>query len=170
VIDDPRDTPPPREAPEKVEAARRFCVTLFEKLGASMAVEVKESPEAIAVALTPREGNTVDLTSALVEAVQALVNRVANPRADVRKWVNLEVGGFAEQGDPAVRAMAERLAATVKRTGRAVAIAPISARERRQIHLALLPVAGVSTRSEGEGIFRQLVVLPDPAKPAAPRE
>jgi spoIIIJ-associated protein len=50
-----------------------------------------------------------------------------------------------------------------------VAIAPISARERRQIHLALVEVAGVTTRSEGEGIFRQLVVLPDPAKQAAPR-
>jgi len=168
VIDETRD-PPPRQAPEKVEAARRFCVTLFERLGAAMSVEVKESPEAIAVALTPLASNTVELTSALIEAVQALVNRVANPRAEVRKWVNLEVGGFAEQGDPAVKAMAERLADTVRRTGRAVAIAPMSARERRQIHLALLPVAGVSTRSEGEGIFRQLVVLPDPAKPAAPQ-
>ena len=167
MIDEPRDPPPPRQAPEKVEKARRFCVELFERLGASMAVEVKESPEAIAVALTPREGNTVELTSALVEAVQALVNRVANPRSEGRKWINLEVGGFAEQGEPAVKAMAERLAATVKRTGKAVAIVPISARERRLIHLALLPVAGVSTRSEGEGIFRQLVVLPDPAKPGA---
>jgi spoIIIJ-associated protein len=168
MIDESR-APPPRHAPEKVERARAFCTALFERLGAAMAVEVKESPEAIAVALTPRPGNTVELTSALVEAVQALVNRVANPRAEDRKWVNLEVGGFSEDGDPAVRAMAERLAATVRRTGKALAIAPMSARERRQIHLALLPEGGVSTRSEGEGIFRQLVVLPDPAKPAAPK-
>jgi spoIIIJ-associated protein len=170
MIDESREPAPPREAPEKVERARAFCTTLFEKLGAAMAVEVRETPEAIAVALTPREGNAVELTSALVEAVQALVNRVANPRSEDRKWVNLEVGGFTEQGDPAVKAMAERLAATVRRTGKAVAIAPISARERRQIHLALVAVDGVSTRSEGEGIFRQLVVLPDPSKQAAPRD
>lgn len=170
MIDDPREPPPPRHAPEKVARARAFCTTLFEKLGADMAVEVKESPEAIAVALTPREGNTVELSSALIEAVQALVNRVANPRSEDRKWVNLEVGGFAEQGDPAVKAMTERLAATVLRTGKAVAIAPISARERRLIHLALVAVPGVSSRSEGEGIFRQLVVLPDPGKQAAPRD
>jgi spoIIIJ-associated protein len=171
MIDESREgPPPPREAPEKVARARAFCVTLLEKLGADMAVEVKESPEAIAVALTPREGNAVELTSALVEAVQALVNRVANPRSEDRKWVNLEVGGFAEQGDPAVKAMAERLAAAVLKTGKAVAIAPISARERRQIHLALVAVPGVSTRSEGEGIFRQLVVLPDPSKRAPARD
>jgi len=169
MIDESRDQPPPREAPEKVARARAFCTTLFEKLGADMAVEVRESPEAIAVALTAGAGNKVELTSALIEAVQALVNRVANPPAEVRKWVNLEVGGFAEQGDPAVKGMAERLAATVRRTGKAVAIAPISARERRLIHLALVEAEGVSTRSDGEGIFRQLVILPDPAKQAGPK-
>jgi spoIIIJ-associated protein len=170
MFDEPRDPPPPREAPEKVARARAFCVALFEKLGASMAVEVRETPEAISVALSPREGNQVELTSALIEAVQALVNRVVNPRSEERKWVNLETGGFTEDGEPAMKAMAERLAATVKRTGRAVAIAPISARERRQIHLALVPVVGVSSRSDGEGIFRQLVILADPGKQAGPKD
>lgn len=160
--------PPPRHAPEKVEKARSFCEALFEKLGAKVGVEVKETPEAIGVALAAREGNEVELTSALVEAVQALANRVANPRAEGRKWVNLEVGGFAEQGDPALKAMAERLAEAVRRTGKAVAIAPISPRDRRQIHLALVGAAGVSTHSEGEGIFRQLLVVPDPTKQGPP--
>jgi spoIIIJ-associated protein len=151
---------PPREAPEKVERARAFCAGLFERLGAAVDVAVKETPDAIGVSLTPRDGNPVELSSALVEAVQYLVNRVVNPRADGRKWVNLELGGFREEGDPAVKAMAERLAATAKRTGKVLAIAPISARERRQIHLALVDVEGVSTRSEGEGIFRQLLIIP----------
>lgn len=168
MIDDTQE-PPPREAPEKVLKARAFCTTLLEKLGAAITVEVKETPEAIGVALTAQPGNTVELTSVLVEAIQALVNRAANPGPVGRKWVNLEVGGFAEQGDPAFKAMAERLAATVRRTGRALAIAPISPRERRQIHLALVDAEGVSTRSDGEGIFRQLVVLPDAGKPPAPR-
>jgi len=59
-----------------------------------------------------------------------------------------------------VKAMAERLAATAKRTGKVIAVAPISARDRRQIHLALVEVEGVSTRSEGEGLFRQLLIIP----------
>lgn len=169
MLDDLEDPPPPRHAPEKVAKARAFCEELLRRLGGDVAVEVQETPEAIGVSLTAREGNGLELGSALIEAAQALVNRVANPRAEGRKWVNLELGGFAEQGDPAVKGMVERLAATVKRTGKAVAIAPISARERRQIHLALVDVAGVSSRSEGEGIFRQLVLLPDPAKQPVPR-
>ncbi len=162
--------PPPREAPEKVKRAKEFCDGLLSRLGAQVDVEVKETPDAIGVSLSPRPGNGVELTSALVEAAQVLVNRVVNPRAEGRKWVNLDVGGFREEGDPAVKAMAERLAASAKGMGKVLAIAPISARERRQIHLALVGVDGVQTRSEGEGIFRQLLIIPSgAARPAHPK-
>ncbi len=155
--------PPPREAPEKVERARTFCVELFERLGAKVLVEVRETAEAIGVSLAPQEGNPLELSGALVESVQHIVNRVVNPRSEGRKWVNLEVGGFSEEGDPAVKGMAERLAAVARRTGKVLAVAPISARERRQVHLALVGVEGVTTRSEGEGIFRQLLIVPTAA-------
>ncbi len=157
----PRESaPPPREAPEKVAKAKEFCEELFRRLGASVEIAVKETPEQIGISLTARPGNEVELSSSLVEAAQYLVNRIVNPRAEGRKWVNLDVGGFREEGDPAVKAMAERLAASAQRMGKVLAVAPISARERRQIHLALVDVDGVSTRSEGEGIFRQLLIIP----------
>lgn len=158
-----REHVPPASAPEKVEAARAFCAGLFERMGAKVEVGVQESAEAIGVSLKALEGNAVDLGPALVEAVQYLVNRVANPRAEGRKWVNLEVGGFKDDSDPIVKAMAERLAASAKRMGKVLAIAPMSARERRQIHLALVEVPGVSTHSEGEGLFRTLLVVPEGA-------
>jgi spoIIIJ-associated protein len=153
--------PPPREAPEKVKKAKEFCETLVSKLGLDLDVEVRETPEAIGVSLKPRGEKPPDLPSAVVEAVQYLVNRAVNPRSEGRKWVNLDVGGFREEGDPAVKAMAERLAASARRMGKVLAIAPISARERRQIHLAFVGVEGVSTRSEGEGLFRQLLIVPE---------
>ncbi len=156
-----REAPPPREAPEKVAKARAFCEELLARLGARVEVLVRESPESIGVSLAPREGNEVEVTSALLEAAQYLVNRVVNPRAEGRKWVNLDVGGFPEEGDPVMTAMAGRLAATARKTGKILSVAPISARERRQIHLALQNEGGVSTRSEGEGIFRQLLVVPE---------
>jgi len=160
--------PPPREAPEKVARAREFCEELLRRMGAEVEVAVRETPEAVGVSLTPRPGNRAELNGVLVEAVQYLVNRVVNPRAEGRKWVNLEVGGFPEESDPAVKAMALRLAEAARRTGKVLAVAPISARERRQIHLALVGVEGVSTRSEGEGLFRQLLIVPAAAAPAAP--
>lgn len=164
--DEGKGEAPPREAPEKVAKAREFCTELFQRLEAKISVEVRETPEAIGVSLAAQEGNTLELSGALVESVQHLVNRVVNPRAEGRKWVNLEVGGFTEEGDPAVKGMAERLAAAAMRTGKVLAIAPISARERRQIHLALVGVEGVATRSEGEGLFRQLLIVPTGGKQA----
>jgi spoIIIJ-associated protein len=164
------DELPPAEAPEKVEKARAFCGELLRRLGGRFEVEVRETPEAIGVWLKPQPGNPVELGSALVEAIQALVNRAANPQGSPRKWVNLETGSFSTDGDPAVKAMAERLAETVRRTGRTVALAPMSARERRQLHIALQDAPGVSTRSEGEGLFRQLLVFPDPGKRVAEPE
>ncbi len=158
--------PPPREAPEKVQRAREFCEELFRRLGASVAIEVRETPEAIGVSLTAKPGNELELSGPLVESAQHLVNRVVNPRAEGRKWVNLDLGGFAEDGDPAMKAMAERLAAFARRTGKVLAVAPISARDRRQIHVALVGKEGVSTRSEGEGLFRQLLIVP--AAPGRP--
>ena len=156
--------PPPVSAPEKVEKARSFCGVLLRRMGALVELELRETPEAIGVWVKPLDGNRVEFNSALIEAIQALANRAVNPAADVRKWVNLEVGGYSEEGDPAVKAMAVRLAETVRRTGKTIALAPMSARERRQLHIALQGAEGVSTRSEGEGIFRQLLVFADPGK------
>lgn len=152
--------PPPAHAPEKVARAKAFCETLFEKLGLEVTVEVRETPEAIGVSVLPVEGSGAEVGSALLEAAQYLVNRVVNPSGDARKWVNLDVGGFSDEGDPAVAAMAARLAATAVKIGKVLAIAPISPRERRQIHVALVGQEAVATQSEGEGIFRQLLIVP----------
>ncbi|HEU4384895.1 MAG TPA: R3H domain-containing nucleic acid-binding protein [Anaeromyxobacteraceae bacterium] len=152
--------PPPREAPEKARRASAFCQELLRRMGAKVEVVGRETPEAIGLSLTPAEGNEVELGPQLLEALQYLVNRVVNPTAEGRKWVNLDVGGFSEDADPVVKAMAARVAEAARRTGKVLAIAPISARERRQIHMALVGTEGVSTRSEGEGIFRHLLIVP----------
>ncbi len=155
-------------AGEKAARARRFVEELLRRMGAAIAVEVRDGPEAIGLALRPGAGNAIEPTPALVEAIQALANLVVNPEGEPLKWVNVEVGGFGEEAEAEVRAMALRLAATVRRTGRTVAIGPISARDRRLIHLALLEEEGVATESEGEGLFRQLLVEPfaGPKRPA----
>jgi len=152
--------PPPREAPEKVAGALAFCRGLLERLGGEVEVAARESPEAIAVSLQARTGNALELTGSLVEAIQVLVNRAVNPLAEGRKWVNVDVGGFGEEADPAMRAMAARLAEAARRMNQVLAVGPMSARERRQVHVALAAVEGVSTRSEGEGLFRTLLVVP----------
>jgi spoIIIJ-associated protein len=66
---DRESAPPPRAAPEKVARARSFCHELLGRMGASVEVSVRETPEAIGVSLEPRGENAGELTSALVEAM-----------------------------------------------------------------------------------------------------
>jgi len=70
----------------------------------------------------------------------------------------------------AMRLQELRLAATVAaekviKTGVPYEFAPMSARERRIVHLALRDHPGLKTESRGEGPGRCVVVLPKDAKP-----
>lgn len=161
--------PPPEKAPEKVAAAKAFIEELFRRLGAAVEVATKETPEAIGISVTAKAENKVEVSGILVEAVQYLANRVVNHGDGPRKWVNVDVGGFSDETDPEVAAMAQRLAASATRMNKVLAVVAINARERRQIHLALVDHAEVQTRSDGEGLFRRLLIIPRKlAAPAPP--
>jgi spoIIIJ-associated protein len=58
-----------------------------------------------------------------------------------------------------------RMAEKAIKSRQIVAMNPMSAHDRRIMHLALAEVAGVSTRSEGEGELRHLLIVPA-AQPA----
>ena len=56
--------------------------------------------------------------------------------------------------------MARRLADKAKQTGRPVTLSPMSPRDRRIVHLALQEDTTIATRSQGQGYYRKLLILP----------
>jgi spoIIIJ-associated protein len=46
------------------------------------------------------------------------------------------------------------------KTGRPVPVEPMNPHDRRIIHVTLAEHAGVTTESEGEGLFRRVVIYP----------
>jgi spoIIIJ-associated protein len=54
--------------------------------------------------------------------------------------------------------MANRVAHEVRRTGRPRLLAPLNPFERRLIHTALGEMGGVTTESEGDGLYKQIRV------------
>jgi len=56
--------------------------------------------------------------------------------------------------------LARRLAEKAKQTGRAVTLNPMSARDRRVVHVTLQGDTAISTRSQGEGHYRKVIILP----------
>ena len=62
---------------------------------------------------------------------------------------------FLEKRDLAKRAL---------QTGRVVALDPMNGRDRRAIHVALRDRDNVATMSEGAGLYRQVIVVPEGAE------
>jgi spoIIIJ-associated protein len=57
--------------------------------------------------------------------------------------------------------LAHRLGDKAKRLGRPVTISPMSAHDRRIIHLALQEDKTLHTRSTGTGLYRKIVISPE---------
>lgn len=103
--------------------------------------------------LIGRRGETMD-------SLQYLLRLMINQR--VRSWRNIvvDVGGYKEKRSNQINQLAERMAAQVVESGRAVSLEPMPANERRLVHLALREHPDVYTESSGERERRKVHILP----------
>jgi spoIIIJ-associated protein len=158
---------------DSMARAKEVTGEILRLMGVEATIETKEEGENIAMAIAPgKGGEEVGLReghrSAVLEALQVVVNRAVNRANEPRKFITLDVGDFRESTDPELMAMAKRLAEKVLAIGKPVAVGPMNARDRRQVHLALAGMPGIKTHSEGEGIARRLLIIPtDRSAPAA---
>jgi spoIIIJ-associated protein len=98
-----------------------------------------------------------------VDALQLLVNQAALRRSEDAKRVVLEVEGNAVVREDFLSSLVDRVIRRATDGGRAVALDPMSGKDRRIIHLAVREREGVATMSIGEGRYRQVVVVPEGA-------
>ena len=81
---------------------------------------------------------------------------------EVGHWVPLliDVQGYRERRERQLRQMAARMADQVAKTGRRISLEPMTATERRIIHLALRNNSQITTESIGEEPNRKVVIYP----------
>jgi spoIIIJ-associated protein len=79
-----------------------------------------------------------------------------------QQWVQLvvDVEGYRERREKQVRQIALRMADQVIKTGRKATLEPMTASERRAIHIELRGHPAVTTESTGEEPHRKVVILP----------
>ncbi len=98
----------------------------------------------------------------VVDAFQHLLNKMlCRDREERGKPVIVDAGGYRERHVERLEGLAERSAEKVSESGEAVDLNPMSAYDRRIVHMRLAEIEGVTTRSEGEGDARHIVVLPE---------
>jgi spoIIIJ-associated protein len=92
--------------------------------------------------------------------LQYLVRLMLNQRLHSWKNIVVDVEGYRQRRIDHLSQLALRLAQQVAQSGRALALEPMAANERRIIHLTLRDHPDVSTESSGEGERRKVQILP----------
>jgi spoIIIJ-associated protein len=96
----------------------------------------------------------------VLEALQELTRLAVLSATENRSRLVLDINGYRHERTGHLQKIAEDAAATVKETGRSVALEPMSAYERKIVHDAVADL-GLVSESEGEGNGRHIVVSAD---------
>ncbi|MEX1104152.1 MAG: R3H domain-containing nucleic acid-binding protein, partial [Dehalococcoidia bacterium] len=91
-------------------------------------------------------------------AMQYLVNLIVTRRFTGRPGVTLDVEHYRHRREEQVVALAQRMADRVRQTGSAITLEPMTAAERRLVHLLFAEDAELETNSIGEGENRKVVI------------
>lgn len=95
-----------------------------------------------------------------LEGLQTLAGRIAGKKLGRPVFPQLDAEGFRERRQEMLQESARRHAERVKLSGRKVLLDPMSPADRRLVHLSLSDDAQVETKSEGEGFFKRVAILP----------
>lgn len=96
----------------------------------------------------------------VLEALQELTRLAVLSATENRSRLVLDINGYRAERAGDLQKIAEDAVAAVKDSGEAVALAPMSAYERKIVHDAVADL-GLVSESEGEGADRHIVVSAD---------
>ena len=153
--------------PEMITGGKEILETLVKHLDFEAEVRlVGEGPETVLnVAGTSPEA-VEELNSMIggrgerLQAIQHLVNLMLSRKMGEWARVTVDVEEYRGRREAQLRALARKAADRVKETGRAVQLEPMTALERRWIHVELQELPGIATESAGEEPERRVVIIP----------
>jgi spoIIIJ-associated protein len=108
----------------------------------------------------PDAGRIIGKRGSVLEAIQYLTTRVVHKPGEARRHVQVDAEGYRARHEDQLAEMAEKLGARVAKEGKVITFDPMSARDRRIVHMALRDFEGVRTESNGEGPDRRVQIIP----------
>ncbi len=131
-------------------------------MGYDFEVEASEQDDKIRLEITgDAEGELVGEKGATLDALQFIVGRIVGRGDDrCRQPIVLEDGGYRQRRDDALVELADKVKDKAVETGMIVSLNPMSAHDRRILHMTLRDDPAVSTESEGEGDHRRILIIP----------
>ena len=93
-----------------------------------------------------------------LNAIQTILNNVAGKGIQEKIRVSLNMFGYKEKRKKVLEELADKIAKTVIKNKKAIALEPMSAYERKIIHSRLQDNKKVKTSSVGEGEHRKVII------------
>jgi len=148
--------------PQAAETAKKILLDILRLLEVEATVDLKEESERILLnikgdgsgLLIGRKGQTLD-------ALEYLINKIVHKDAEDKKRIVVDTENYRPRREDSLVQLAQRLAEKAKRLGRPVTISPMSAHDRRIIHLALQDDKTLRTWSTGSGLYRKVIISPE---------
>lgn len=141
------------------EVVEGFLRELVAKMGLEVLVDAKEDNGVLRCTLDGKDaGILIGRKGETLEALEVLVRTFLARRGLGEIPLEVDVSGYRKRREEALRKLAERMARKVVREKKKVRLAPMNARERRIIHMALKDHPEVVTYSIGEEPNRRVVI------------
>lgn len=152
--------PAPDDETELAALARELVTRITDGMGISCRVDVVEREDVLVATCSGRDlGLLIGRHGQTIDAVQYLVNAVLVRRMPGTPAV-VDAAGYRARREASLSALARRAADDALRRGDRVELDPMTAVERKIVHLELQEAEGVETTSEGTEPNRFVVVFP----------
>jgi spoIIIJ-associated protein len=163
ATESPRTAPanPPESRQDESPLAtrlRELLETICRSLGTPADIAIIESDESITASLSGRDlGLLIGKHGQTIDAIQYLANAVFL-RGEAGKPVTVDAAGYRNRRQASLERAADRAADEALAAGRPISLEPMSAVERKIVHLRLRDRSDVETSSEGVEPNRFVVV------------
>jgi len=165
-----RAAEPPPSPPSASEEAgtpaaklRELLEQVCTALGAPCRIEIAEDETTLYATLTgPELGLVIGKRGHTIDAVQYLANAIVWRGREERKEIVVDAAGYRDRRRSALEGLADRAASDALQGHRPVSLEPMTAVERKVVHVHLADREDVVTSSEGTEPSRHVVVAPTP--------
>jgi spoIIIJ-associated protein len=149
------------------EKASEFLLGVLERMGISADIDIKDDTDRTVLEIQTQDTELViGRRGVVLDALQHLVNKAVfkEKRDEKQKPLVVDSGGFRDKQVERLRTLAQRMSEKALETKQIVELQPMSPHDRRIVHMAISEIPGLTTRSEGEGEDRHILIVPAAAE------
>jgi spoIIIJ-associated protein len=145
------------------DTIRDVILNIFKKMEIDCRItDIKEGESKVYVELESKNssGLIIGRKGKTLESLQFMVNLIVNHKTESDKKIILDIESYRAKRERALRKMSKDIAFKVIKSGKPWTLEPMNPFERRLIHLTLQNDSRVTTKSEGQGIYRKVTIMP----------